>query len=103
MLDLYLGGRYSIFMTDLEHHQNKQKAAIAVKKAAGTTTKIINLIEKDEYCPNIIQQIDAAIGLLQASKKTLLKGHLNHCLEDNLKKDKTNAIEELIRIFDLKN
>ncbi len=89
-------------MTDHEHHQNKQKAAIAVKKASGLTTKINTLIDQDEYCPNIIQQIDAAIGLLQASKKTLLKGHLNHCLEENLKKDKIKAVEELVKIFDLK-
>lgn len=84
------------------HNNQKNKAALSVKKSQGTVNKILTMIEEDKYCPEIIQQIDAAIGLLKSSKKTLLLGHLDHCLENNLKKDRTNAINELVRIFDLK-
>lgn len=87
----------------MDHTNNqKQKAALSVKKSQGTVVKILDMIEEDKYCPEIIQQIDAAIGLLKSSKKTLLLGHLDHCLHDNLKNDRTKAIDELIRIFDLK-
>lgn len=84
-----------------QHSELKSKASISVKKSIGITNKVLELIEEDEYCPNIIQQIDAAIGLLNSSKKTLLIGHLNHCIEDKLKEDKQKAIKELIRIFSL--
>lgn len=82
--------------------KNKQKSSLSIKKAQGTISKILQMIEDDKYCPDIIQQIDAVIGLLKSSKRTLLKGHLDHCLEDKLKENRKNAIEELIKILDLK-
>lgn len=84
------------------HNNGKAKASLSVKKAMGTMNKIQQMIDEDKYCPDIIQQIDAAIGLLKSSKKTLLHGHLDHCLVDKLSEDKEQAIDELIKIFDLK-
>lgn len=80
----------------------KQRAGLSIKKASGTLNKVTEMIENDRYCPDIIQQIDAVTGLLESAKKTLLKNHLDSCLEHNLKEDKTKAIDELIKIFDLK-
>jgi hypothetical protein NreA len=80
----------------------KHKAALSVKKAKGILEKVQLMIEKDTYCPNVIQQIDAVRGLLTSAKKTLLIGHIDHCLENQLKSDKPKAVEELVRIFDLK-
>jgi len=88
-------------MTDKELSENKNKASISIKKAQGVVTKVLKMIEEDKYCPEIIQQIDATIGLLKSSKKTLLIGHLDHCIEEKLKEDKKRAIQELIKIFDL--
>jgi DNA-binding FrmR family transcriptional regulator len=79
----------------------KHKAALSVKKAKGILEKVLLMIESDTYCPNVIQQIDAVRGLLTSAKKTLLIGHLDHCLENRLKANKPEAVEELIRIFDL--
>jgi CsoR family transcriptional regulator, copper-sensing transcriptional repressor len=81
--------------------ENKHKATLATKKSLGILAKVLEMIDQDEYCPDIIQQIDAAIGLLQSSKKSLLIGHLDHCLADNIKQNKDKTIKELIRIFDL--
>ena len=82
--------------------ETKQKASLSVKKAQGSVAKVLAMIDNDEYCPDIIQQIDAAIGLLSSSKKTLLKSHLDNCLEQKLKESRVKAIDELVRIFDLK-
>ncbi len=89
-------------MNDLEHKDNKNKASISVKKAGGTISKVLEMIEEDKYCPEIIQQIDAVIGLLRSSKKTLLRGHIDHCIDKNLKENREKTIDELIQIFDLK-
>lgn len=88
-------------MNDQEHHKNKQKAALSIKKARGTIEKVMYMVEEDEYCPDIIQQIDAVRGLLQSAKKTLLIGHLDHCLQEKMKENKSKAMQELITIFDL--
>ncbi|MCC2631936.1 MAG: csoR [Patescibacteria group bacterium] len=81
--------------------QHHQKSLRLTKQAAGTLTKVASMIESDIYCPDIIQQIDAAIGLLRSTKKELLTGHLDHCLEDNLKANKEKTVKELVDIFKL--
>lgn len=79
----------------------KEKALIATKKAQGTITKVLKMVETDEYCPDVIQQVDAAIGLLNSTRKTLLYGHLNHCVEHKLKENKEKTVQELIKIYSL--
>lgn len=80
---------------------NKQKALLAGKKSLGTLQKVLSMIEEDKYCPEIIQQVDAVIGLLRSTKKELLTGHLHHCLSERLEKDESKTIDELIQIYGL--
>lgn len=80
---------------------DKAQALLSAKKAAGTLTKVITMIDGDEYCPDIIQQIDAAIGLLKSTRSNLLSGHLDHCLVEKLKQDKAGTIKELVKIYNL--
>ena len=80
---------------------NKDKANLSVKKANGTLSKVHSMISEDKYCPDIIQQIDAVIGLLKSAKKNLLKGHLYECVEKRMKENKHDAIEELLKIYKL--
>lgn len=82
---------------------NKDKSILSTKKAYGITNKVLQMIEEDKYCPEIIQQIDAVIGLLESAKRSLLEGHLNHCLEFKLKEDKNKTIEEILKIYSLSN
>lgn len=80
---------------------NKAKSLKAVKQAHGTVGKIVSMVEEDRYCPEIIQQVDSVIGLLKRTKKELLTGHLDTCIEHQLKADKKKAITELLKIFNL--
>lgn len=79
----------------------KVKATIATKKAQGTLTKVLKMVETDQYCPDVIQQVDAIIGLLNSTRKSLLKGHLEHCVEHRLKENKEKTVEELLKIYSL--
>ena len=81
----------------------KEKALISTKKASGTVARVLEMIGEDKYCIDVIQQIDAAIGLLNATKKTLLEGHLDHCLEHKIKENKQQTIEELMKIYSIGN
>ena len=80
----------------------KQTAENQIKKTIGTLNKSLAMIEEDRYCPEILQQIASAIGILQSTRKSLLQGHLDNCIETQLKTNKAKAIDELIKIFDLK-
>lgn len=83
------------------HSTEKNKAGKLSKQAAGTLTKVVTMVEQNEYCPEIIQQIDSVIGLLRSCKRELLLGHLDHCLEHKLKENKTQTIKELMKIYNL--
>jgi|CXWL01.1.fsa_nt_gi DNA-binding FrmR family transcriptional regulator len=71
------------------------------KQAQGTLGKVVIMLDKDEYCPNIIQQIDSVGGLLKRAKRELLAGHLDGCIMKKMKENKGEAIKELLKIYNL--
>lgn len=79
----------------------KDKALLTLKKASGTLQKVCQMVEEDRYCPDIIQQLDAVEGLLSSTRKTLLRGHLRHCLAERVQKDETKTVAELEKIMKL--
>jgi len=78
---------------------SKQKSTKLIKSASSTLVKVLEMIEKDTYCLEIIQQIDSIIGLMKSTKKELLARHLNHCLTQKLEKSKDKTIVELLKIY----
>ena len=80
----------------------KTKALKLSKSASSTLLKVQYMITQDQYCPDIIQQLNSVSGLLEAVKKELLAGHLNHCLEKKLAENKDKTINEILQIFTLK-
>ena len=88
-------------VTTKKNHQ--QSALKLAKQASGTLLKVMQMIDEDKYCPEIIQQIEAVNGLIKSAKRELLQGHLNGCLERKLSEDKAKTIEELIKIYNLSN
>ena len=68
--------------------------------------KIIEMMEADRYCIEVMQQNLAAIGLLRSAHEMLMEGHLNHCFKSafetkNVKKQKevTNEILKVTKLF----
>lgn len=82
---------------------NKMKSLKCAKQAQGTLNKVAEMIETDRYCPEIIQQVDSAIGLLKTAKRELLAGHLDTCVAHQMLENKKKAIAELIKIYNLSN
>jgi DNA-binding FrmR family transcriptional regulator len=83
--------------------ENKSKAEKYIKQTQGTITKIVEMIEENKYCPEIIQQVDSVIGLLKTAKRELLAGHIDTCVAYQLREDKKKTIEELMKIYNLSN
>lgn len=79
----------------------KLKTLKCAKQAQGTLNKVTKMIGEDRYCPEIIQQVDSVIGLLKTAKRELLAGHLDTCVAQQMAENKTKAIEELIKIYNL--
>jgi len=74
----------------------KQKTIIALKKANTLTGKIIEMLEADKYCIDVIQQNLAVIGLLKSANLELLQGHLNCCVKSAVKEKNDTKLDEMM-------
>lgn len=84
---------------------NKKKVLLAVKKAQGTLAKIAALVEKDTYCLDIVQQVNAVAGLMRGARGALVRNHLQSCGANKLSCHATSAdqnkfIEEFVKVID---
>lgn len=75
---------------------NKEKVNITLKKAASLLRKILEMMEKDRYCIDIIQQNLAVIGLLRSANLNLLEGHINNCVKSAIKEKKSERLDEMM-------
>ena len=85
----------------------KQKSLINLKKAQTHISKIISMVEQNEYCVDIMQQNLAVIGLLKSVNQKLLEGHLKSCFANAMKGSnetrKKQMIEEILRLDKMSN
>ena len=86
---------------------NKEKALISFKKAQGSISKIIKMVEGGEYCVDIMQQNLAVIGLLRSAHEMLMENHLNSCFANAMasknEKKKQEMTEEILKVTKLFN
>ena len=82
---------------------NINKVMIAFKKAKSTLDKVIEMVEENKYCIDIIQQNLSVIGLLRSANSSLLEGHIDNCIKESCKKgspkDINDKMEELIKVM----
>ncbi len=87
--------------------KNKEKTLIGFKKAKSLLEKIINMVEEDKYCIDVMQQNLAAVGLLRSAHEKLMEGHLNSCfisaMESGNKKKKQQMVDEILKVTKLYN
>lgn len=85
----------------------KKKIQIGFKKASSLLSKITDMVEKDHYCIDVMQQNLAVIGLLRSAHEALMANHLNTCFRSAMasknEKRKQQMIEEILKVANLYN
>lgn len=85
----------------------KQKAIINLKKAQSLIFRIIEMLENDRYCIDVMQQNLAVIGLLKSAHQILFENHLNTCFKSGISKKSTKhqqkMIDEILKVAKLTN
>ncbi len=78
-----------------------------LKKAQGMLKKIGTMLQSDEYCWDIAQQINATTWLLKKMNTILLKSHLLCCGKNKLfstdQKEVDSFVEEFFRLANVSN
>jgi DNA-binding FrmR family transcriptional regulator len=66
---------------DHRHHSHP-KIAKRLKRAAGHLKSVIDMIDAHRSCLEIAQQLHAVEKAVGEAKRTLIRDHLDNCLED---------------------
>ncbi len=87
------------YMTD------RKKLLVSYRKAQSLLGKIIEMLEQDAYCIDIMQQNLAVMGLLRSASGQLLERHLQSCfksvMESGSEKKKQEMIKEILTVTKL--
>ena len=69
----------------------------------GHLKKVISMVEGDEYCIDVIHQLQAVEMGLGKAEQLILKNHLENCVADSISKGrKDEAIKEVMSVFEKK-
>ncbi len=80
----------------MNNEKTKNNLILRLKRIEGQIRGIINLIEKDTYCDDVLNQIAASQSALNSVGKILLERHLNTCLIDRIQKGDHSVVAELM-------
>ena len=88
-------------MSDPHRHQTHPDIVKRLKRGDGHLRAIIDMIEAGRPCLDIAQQLHAVEKAISQAKKTLIRDHLDHCLEETvgpLPKAERRSIDEFKEI-----
>lgn len=60
----------------------KKEAALRLKVAAGHLDGVRRMVDNDHYCIDLMKQLAAVQGTLEAVQRILLRNHLSSCVSD---------------------
>ncbi|EKD91462.1 MAG: hypothetical protein ACD_30C00005G0030 [uncultured bacterium] len=71
-----------------------------LKISRGHLNKVINMIESDEYCIDVLTQSQAVQKAIKETDALILENHLKGCVVDHIQRGETKAtIDEIMKIF----
>ncbi len=71
-----------------------------LKIASGHLKKVIDMVEKGEYCIDVIHQSQAVQSALYEADSLILENHLKTCVVAHIKNGEADAsIKEIMHVF----
>jgi len=83
-----------------DHEDTRKRVSHRLKIARGQLDKVIEMVEEDKYCVDMINQSRAIQSALREIDYLLLQNHLETCVVNFAKEGKTKgSIEEIMLLF----
>lgn len=79
--------------------EEKKRLINRLNRISGQINGLKKMLEKDEYCVDILTQSAAAAAALSSFDRVLLDEHIRTCVADNIRKGNDEVIEELVDIL----
>lgn len=87
--------------------KNKKRSKEDIKKLNCRINRIIGqlngvskMFEENRYCGEILIQLNASISALKKIEEIVLKEHINTCVVEDLKNEKYETVDELIKLIE---
>jgi DNA-binding FrmR family transcriptional regulator len=78
----------------------KAQALKRLKVARGHLNKVIQMVEDDDYCIDVVHQSLAVSAALKKTNELILENHLKTCVADSIKMgDEHMIIEEVMAVL----
>lgn len=74
---------------------DKKKTIRYINVAKGQLEGVIKMIEAEEYCVDISNQILAAIALLKKANDQIITNHISHCVKNATDEQLDEKMEEV--------
>lgn len=86
------------------HDDVKKKLLHRLKISRGHLDRVIQMVEEDCYCIDVIHQSKAIQSALSEFDNATLENHLNTCVVEDIKKGKSKkAIDEIMTVYKKKH
>ena len=69
-------------MHNKNQHESHKGVLLRLKKASGHLAKVIKMMEEEEGCLKVTQQLFAVEKAITQAKKIIIHDHIDHCLEE---------------------
>jgi CsoR family transcriptional regulator, copper-sensing transcriptional repressor len=81
----------------------KRRLLHRIKIARGHINKVVEMVESDQYCIEIVHQSLAVQAALREFDNAVLKNHLETCVVDSIKRGKSDeAVGEIMKVLEKK-
>ncbi len=82
---------------------SKAKVIHRLKISKGHLNKVIEMVENDEYCIDIVHQLLAIQSSLKQIDSLILENHLKTCVSNSIKRgDGKKVIDEVMKVISKK-
>lgn len=82
--------------TTKRSEEERKKLIHRLNRIEGQIRGIRGMVEKDEYCADILIQSAAVSAAVNAFNKELLAGHIRGCVARDIRDGKDEVIDELV-------
>ena len=79
--------------------EEKRKLMNRLSRIEGQIRGLKGMVEKDEYCMDILTQAAAANAALNAFSRELLSSHMHSCVVQDIRDGRDETIDELLGIL----
>ena len=79
--------------------EEKRKLMNRLSRIEGQIRGLKGMVEKDDYCADILTQAAAANAALNAFSRELLSNHMHSCVVRDIRDGRDETIDELLAIL----